>query len=116
MTIGELNRRVDVLELFEERDDFGGVTSNWLTIAQVWAKIEPISGTEFFKAEQISAETTTKITIRYYKTLNVMHRIRYKDKIYEIKCISDLETAHRWTVINCKELVDYGLQCKTEES
>ena len=54
--------------------------------------------------------------MRFYAGLTVMHRIRYRDKLYEIIGISDEDTAHRWTVANCKELVGDGLQRKTAES
>lgn len=116
MDIGELNRRIEVLKYFVERDAYGGEDGKWLPVGRVWAKIEPVSGTEYFTAQQISAETVTKITMRFYTGLTVMHRIRYRDKLYEIIGISDEDTAHRWTVANCKEMVGNGLQRKAAES
>lgn len=116
MDIGELNRRVEILKYFVKRDAYGGEDGRWLPVGRVWAKIEPVSGTEYFTAQQVSAETVTKITIRFYAGLDVMHRIRYADKLYEIIGISDADTAHRWTVINCKEMVGDGLQRKATES
>lgn len=115
MTIGGLNRRVEILQFVEERDGFGGVDGRWEIVGRVWARIEPVSGTEFFSAQQINAETVTRVTIRFYAGLTVMHRIRYGDKLFEITGITDTATAHRWTVINCKELVNEKLQRKTEK-
>ena len=110
MTIGELNRRIEVLQFFETRDEFGGCSGSWKTIDRVWAKIEPISGNEFFHSQQINAETSIKITIRFYAGLNVMHRIKFSGKTFEITGVFDELAEHRWTVINCKELVNDGLQ------
>lgn len=103
--IGKLNRRIEVLEYISERDSFGGTDGIWQTVGRVWANIEPVSGTEFFNAQQVNAEMTTKITVRFYAGLTVMHRIKYGEKLYEILGIADERTAHRLTVINCKELV-----------
>ena len=116
MTIGELNRRIEVLENQVKRDEYGGEESNWITVGRVWAKVEPSSGKEFLAGQQVQAEATTKFTIRFYHALNVMHRIRYQDKTYEIISVGDLETSHKWTVVMAKEMVSDGLQRETEES
>ena len=112
MTIGELNRRIEVLENQVKRDEYGGEESNWITVGRVWAKVEPSSGKEFLAGQQVQAEATTKFTIRFYPALNVMHRIRYQDKTYEIVSVGDLETSHKWTVVMAKEMVSDGLQRK----
>ena len=116
MNIGDLNRRIEVLQFFEDRDDYGGVDGEWLPVGRVWAKIEPGSGTEYFAKQQVNAENETKITIRFYAGISVMNRIRYGEMVYEILGIADHRTAHNMTIINCKEMVSDGLQRKAEES
>ena len=116
MNIGDLNRRIEVLQFFEDRDDYGGVDGEWLPVGRVLVKIEPGSGTEYFAKQQVNAENETKITIRFYAGISVMNRIRYGEKVYEILGIADHRTAHNMTIINCKEMVSDGLQRKAEES
>ncbi|MDE6604789.1 MAG: phage head closure protein [Clostridia bacterium] len=116
MNIGELNRRIEVLQFFEERDEFGGVDGQWLPVGRVWAKIEPGSGNEYFSKQKVNAENNTKITVRFYAGISEMNRIRYGDKLYEIVGIADHRTAHNMTIINCKEMVSDGLQRKAAES
>lgn len=116
MRIGELNRRVAILENRVVRDAYGGEEPHWVTVRHLWANIKPGSGTEFLNAQQVQAENPTTITIRYNPRINVMHRVRYLDKFYEIIGIGDSYTDHRWTVITAKELVGDELQRKTEES
>ena len=116
MTIGDLNRRIEVLENLVQRDEYGGEESKWITVGRVWAKIEPSSGKEFLAGQQVQAEQTTKFTMRFYPAMDVMHRIRYKDKTYEIIGVGDFETSHRWTVVTAKEMVSDGLQRKAKES
>ena len=113
MKIGNLNRRVEVLAFFKTKDEYGGEDGEWVVVDCLWARIEPISGTEYFQAQTVNAETVAKITIRYNPKINVMHRIRYQETLYEIIGVSDEKTAHRTTILNCKEMVNHGLQCKT---
>jgi len=115
MTIGELNRRISILRPVVKRDEYGGEETFWAIADKVWAKIEPGKGTEFFQSQQVQAEHTTKFTVRYYPKLDVMHRICYQDKTYEIIGISDIMAEHKWTVITAKERVSDGLQRKAEE-
>lgn len=116
MDIGKLNRRVEILQFFKSRDEYGGEIGEWKPVAKAWAKISPVSGTEQMFAQQVTAESVVKITIRYMPWLDVMHRIRYGEKLYEIIGAMDADTAHTKTILNCKEMVSNGLQRKTEES
>ncbi|MBR0190177.1 MAG: phage head closure protein [Clostridia bacterium] len=115
MQIGDLNRRIEVLEKRVTKDAYGGEEIEWIPVGRVWAKIEPGSGSEFLNAQQVQAENSTKITVRFYAGLTVMERIRYGEKLYEIIGIADEGTSHRWTVITAKELISDELQCKTKK-
>ena len=116
MQIGDLDRRIEVLEKRVRKDAYGGEEIEWIPVGRVWAKIEPGSGTEYLKAQQVQAENPTKITVRFYAGLTVMEKIRYGDKLYEIIGIADEGTSHRWTVITAKELISDELQRKAKES
>lgn len=116
MDIGKLNRRVEILKFHKDRDEYGGEVGEWKAEKKVWASIIPVSGSEFLQAQQVSAETVTRITMRYLPWLTVLHRIRYGDKLYEIIGEIDADTAHTTTIINCKEMVSDELQRKAEES
>lgn len=116
MDIGRLNRRVEILQFFKGRDEYGGETGIWKPVAKVWAAITPISGTEQMFAQQVTAEKVVRITIRFCDWLTVLHRIKYGNKLYEIVGELDNETAHTATIINAKELVSDELQRKAKES
>lgn len=109
MYISKLNRRVEILQFFKSRDEYGGEIGEWKAVAKVWASIVPSSGTEHIFAQQVTAEKSVRITIRYCSWLTVLHRIRYGNKLYEIVGELDNETAHKATIINAKELVSDGL-------
>ena len=112
MKIGGLNRRIEILEYVAVKDEYGGEDGEWKVLDRIWAKIEPISGTEYFQAQTVNAETVAKITIRYNPKINVMHRVRYQNILYEIIGVSDERTEHKASILNCKEMVNNGLQRK----
>jgi SPP1 family predicted phage head-tail adaptor len=114
MTIGELNRRIEVLELREERDAYGAVTGDWAVVGKVWAKIAPGIGRENFVNQQEKAIQETFITMRFYPAMSVKHRIRYQKTLYEVTAVKDIVTEHRWTQVTAKEIID-GIQRETEE-
>ncbi len=116
MDIGKLNRRVQVLTYVVTRDDFGGEDGVWTTTQNLWANINSNNGTEFYNNQKVNADVTTVITIRFNPKLDVMNRIKYLDKIFEIVGVIDEDTDHKVMKLNCKELVSDGLQRKAEES
>jgi SPP1 family predicted phage head-tail adaptor len=115
MTIGELDRRIDVLEFLEERDEYGGLVGNWQTVGKVWAKIAPGVGRENLVNEQVRGIQETIITMRFYPQMSLKHRIRYQNTYYEVVAVKDIVTKHRWTEVRAKEIID-GIQRETEES
>ena len=104
MTIGELNRRIEVLEFQDERDSFGGVVGTWIVIGRVWAKIKPSSGSEHFINDEVQETQNGIIIVRFYPAMSVKHRIKYLDTLYEVVAVKDIITSHRWTEITVKEI------------
>lgn len=63
---GELDQRVDIKRLVETRDEYGAVIPNeGLVIATVWAAIDTDGGNEHLSANQVQADTSHTIKIRY---------------------------------------------------
>jgi len=109
MDIGRLNRRIEVLSLNITRDEYGGEEKTWITSLNLWANIKPLTGKEIFSNYQVEASSDILITIRYNPSINVLNRIKYKDKTYEILGVSDEETLHKFMILNVKELIGDGL-------
>lgn len=106
MNIGELKRRVKIWAFVEERDEFGGIGGEWKVIAERWAKVEQNSGNEITDNSQVQARVGTKIVLRYMPELTEKNRITYKDKIYEINSVLDVDSGHYMTITDCTELKD----------
>ena len=109
MNIGKLNRRISILKYEVTRDEYGGEQREWAVQRTLWANILPVSGTEYFKSQQVEAQNITTIIIRYRTDITVLNRVKYLDKTYEIIGISDNFTDHKMLTLNCKEVVNYGV-------
>ena len=101
--VGEMNRRVMLQYRTEIDDGYGGKTFEWFDHAAVWAKVEPLSGSEYFKAHQTQVEVTHRVTMRYRADVDEKMRIVYGEKILEIESILDVDSAHQRMEIMARE-------------
>lgn len=63
---GQLRHRVQLMNLASEQDTFGGpVTADAAVFATVPARIEALSGRELYNAQQMTAQVTHRVTIRW---------------------------------------------------
>mgnify|MGYP005840717971 CR=1 FL=1 len=102
-SVGEMRRRIFFQEAIKADDGYGGKPETWVNRFEVWAKIEPLSGREYFFAHQIQAEVTHRITTRYRRDVKEDMRISAGSRIFEIESILDLYEAHKFLEILCTE-------------
>lgn len=105
MKIGELRHRITIQENISAKDSFGADTPNWTDVATVWASIEPLSGKEFFAAQQINAEINTKIIMRYRTGIKPEMRATFKDRVFDILSVINDNERNISLVLMAKEVV-----------
>jgi len=104
ISIGDLRHRITFQECQKTPDGHGGFdVAGWSDVVTVWAGIEPISGREYFYAQQIKAEVTHKVRIRYRTGITEEMRIKYGERILEIEAVRDLNEQHKVIEIFCRE-------------
>ena len=81
---------------------------SWGTFATVHANVLPLKGREFFNAQQINAETTTKFVIRYLAGITEKMRISYDSKVYNIQGIVNVGERDRMIELMCGEGINDG--------
>lgn len=60
-------------------DSRGQASTGTKAIGLVWARVEPISGSESEFARKLSADVSHTITVRYLPTLNERHKLKESD-------------------------------------
>lgn len=90
MEAGRLDRRLTIESNEPIQDQFGSMTAAWLPFATVWGRVSPVSGTEPFKSDQVTAAAATKFRIRWIDGLTESMRIVYNGRNYNIKNIFEI--------------------------
>lgn len=105
MKIGDLRHRITIQMAVESSNTFGEVEKTWQDVATVWASIEPLRGREYFDSQQINAEVTTRIRIRYRPGIKPKMRVVYGERIFDIQSVIDVEECHKEIHLMCKEVI-----------
>lgn len=93
-----------ILQLAQEgKDSFGGTTSAWVQLAQVYADIQPIRGKEFFDSFQVQVEVSYKIKIRYRADVVPKMRVLFGTRIFSIEYVIDVGERHETLELMCAE-------------
>lgn len=110
MRANELRHQITIQQLVESPDSFGGAGAStvWQTFAVVSAAIEPGSAREFISAQQVAAEQTTTIRIRYLAGVTPKMRVVYQDpnrgqRTYDIQGVIDVDERRRHMHLVCVE-------------
>jgi SPP1 family predicted phage head-tail adaptor len=104
MKAGSLRHRVTLQQLTISQGTSGDLVEAWGDVATLWAAVEPLSGREYWQAQQVAAETSIRVRIRYRDGLDTTMRVIYGTKTLEILSIVDPEERHRELQLMCREL------------
>jgi SPP1 family predicted phage head-tail adaptor len=81
MRAGRLDRRVELQKPTASLASSGQDQISWVTVATVWAAVEPIRGRETFDAQKIASEVDVKILIRHRSDVLPTWRVRLNDTV-----------------------------------
>lgn len=111
MNIGSLRHRISLYYFYQTEETGGpGTYDNMTLIADLWAKIESLTGLMRFDTKQISDGVTHKITIRYYKNLSSQNWMKYVDptmgkvRNFQIMDIRNLDERNQYLELLVKEV------------
>ncbi len=76
---GELDQRVTLQTATLTRDAVGGPVETWADTVTVWAKVKPLSGKQIAQAQQVSADVSKAVTIRYRTGITAAMRVKFSD-------------------------------------
>jgi SPP1 family predicted phage head-tail adaptor len=112
MDIGKLNKRVQLQKRSATLDDYGQPLNAWVTQAEVWANIKPISGKEKLRAMAVESVLSHTITVRYRQELlppaqldawRIVYITKSMQRIFNINAAMDIDEAHEYLVLDVTE-------------
>jgi SPP1 family predicted phage head-tail adaptor len=102
MTIGTLSERFTLEAPVRTPDGGGGAAIAWEAIAELWARVRPITGEERLVHDQLAGRLTHEVWIRHRAGVTPAMRFRQDARIYEIVAV--LEAKRRaWLKCLCEE-------------
>lgn len=84
MRSGNLDRRGQLLRRVLTRNTFGEEVVTYVAYAELWMERRDIGGREFFAAQQVNAEVTSRFRIRFRTDVLMTDRILCEGKSYNI--------------------------------
>jgi len=108
MKIGELGKRITILQITTTIDENGFARDVESELATVWASFSNLHGKEYFAAKAIQAENTVKFTIRYRSGITSYMKIRFQDRLFNITDIDDIKYRKKYLEIKAVEVLPSG--------
>lgn len=97
-----MDQRVTLLLKVATRDALGGEVITWSAQGDVWAEVTPLRGREYFAAQQMNPEYSTRFRIHYddAPSLTNAWRLQWRSVQYDIIDAIDVEARKRtWEVM-----------------
>ncbi len=102
MRAGKLRHTVVIERSTFGQDDAGEPILIWDAIEVVAASVEPLTGREYYAAQSLQSEVTTKIRMRYLPGILPSDRITHGTMAYDVLEVIDPEMRNIELVLMCK--------------
>jgi len=94
-----LRHRVTLQQEVQSADGAGGTNKTWADVVDLWAEITPLtgaqtaaskgSGKEVLFADQLQAEISHRIVVRYRDGVTTAMRLAYESRIFNIRFVAN---------------------------
>ena len=101
-SIGDLDQRLTLESPSRAPDGGGGADLTWQTVAEVWASVNPITGDERLRADQVAGRITHTVVIRHRSGVMPAMRFRSGSRLLEIVAVLDAPPRNRLRCL-CEE-------------
>ena len=102
---GRLRNRVTIKSKTATQNSYGEEVIVWVTLATVWAAVEPMRGQEYLESRRLQAEVDYRVRLRYRSGLAPTMRVYYDNRTLEVVSVLNVNENHRETHLMCKELL-----------
>lgn len=105
MRAGQLRHRIVIQQLAEGRDSAGGIAETWITFVTLPAAVEPLKGREYFQSDQLNAEVSHRIKVRYYPGILPKMRVSWGTRIFRVEAVLNIDERNREIQLMCTEVI-----------
>jgi SPP1 family predicted phage head-tail adaptor len=105
MASGIYKHLVSVQYPEETVSSLGDIVTIWTELCEDYAAIEPFAGREFFEAQQVVANITTRIRMRVINQVVPKWRIVFGNHIYDIQSVLNFSMENNVMHLMCREIL-----------
>ncbi len=126
MRAGKFRHRITFQKPVTTKNDYNEDVITYQDIGSAWAAVQPLSGREYFAAQQAQAVVTHRVTTRYHRgfveswvwtspampvaenvnsPISPQIRIVFEGRIFSVQNVIDVEERHRELQFMCVEEV-----------
>jgi SPP1 family predicted phage head-tail adaptor len=98
----DLTERITLQRRTWADDALGDKPSAYADVAQMWAKVRPVSGAELLKAGQLAGASRYRITLRYRSDLTTDDRFVWRGANLNIQYIGDWGPHEAFVTVDCE--------------
>lgn len=91
MNIGKLRHRVIIKDFTTAADGTGQPINTFSTLATVWGRVSPKSGSEFVNEGASKIQRVYDVVIRYTGDINETYKLEHKTKTLNIQSIVNVD-------------------------
>jgi SPP1 family predicted phage head-tail adaptor len=102
-SIGSLCHHITIQQATETQGADGSVIQTWANYCTAYAEIVPLSGSEDYVAQGLSASVIYRITIRYRAGIVPKMCIVWGSREFDIISVRTIDERGRWLVMQCEE-------------
>jgi SPP1 family predicted phage head-tail adaptor len=99
MTSGTLRHSIYIEAGTETQNEYGEPVTEWHPVLATWARLEDLSGREYFSAKQVASDVTTRFRTRYFAGITSKHRLFLNGQQYDIESVQDPDGRRRELII-----------------
>lgn len=102
---GKLRHKVEIQEKIVSRDSMGGEEITWVPFIYCRCQISPLSGREYFAAQQVQSTVSHKMQMRYQPGIKPTHRIQWGERVFDINASLNKDERNVELIIFCTEAI-----------
>ncbi len=102
-TVGELRHRLRLESAMSSGDGGGGSDVIWTPVAELWACVRAVSGSERLTAEALAGRGMHEVWVRYRADVAPALRFVAGSRVLDIRAALDPDGRKRWLRCVCEE-------------
>lgn len=106
MKSGDLRHRIILEQPVRSKNAMGEQIDTFVSVATVWAAVEPLTGTWLFQAQQADSKVSGRVRIRYREDIKPTWRILFDGRYLSIVSILNPDERKKELIIMYSEALD----------